>query len=61
MFDEGNGHVAGSVREHMARKLHALGVDHPAIRVELVTALEDRSRHLGKWKNIVSNVNHSAQ
>ena len=59
MFDEGNGHVAGSVREQMAQKLHALGVERPSIRVELVTALEDRSRHLGKWKNIISNVNSS--
>ena len=61
MFDQGNGHVAGSVREHLARKLSTLGVEHPSIRVELVTALEDRSRHMGKWKNIISNVNHSTQ
>ena len=61
MFEEGNGHVAGSVREQMARKLHALGVDRPSIRVELVTTLEDRSRHMGKWKNIISNVNQSVQ
>jgi len=60
MFDEGNGHIAGSVREQMARKLYALGVERPSIRVELVTALEDRSRHMGKWKNIVSNVNSSS-
>jgi phenylacetate-coenzyme A ligase PaaK-like adenylate-forming protein len=61
MFEEGNGHVASSVREQMARKLGTLGVDCPLIRVELVTALEDRSRHMGKWKNIISNVNHSVQ
>jgi len=61
MFDEGNGHVAGSVQEQLARKLHALGVDRPSIRVELVTTLEDRSRHMGKWKNIISNVNQSVQ
>jgi phenylacetate-coenzyme A ligase PaaK-like adenylate-forming protein len=61
MFEEGNGHVAGSVREQMTRKLHALGVDRPSIRVELVTVLEDRSRHMGKWKNIISNVNQSMQ
>ncbi len=61
MFEEGNGHVASSVREQMARKLHALGVDRPSIRVELVTTLEDRSRHMGKWKNIISNVNQSVQ
>jgi len=61
MFDEGNGHVAGRVREQMARKLDTLGVDRPSIRVELVTTLEDRSRHMGKWKNIISNVNQSAQ
>jgi len=61
MFAEGNGHVAGSVREQMTRKLHALGVDRPSIRVELVTVLEDRSRHMGKWKNIISNVNQSMQ
>jgi phenylacetate-coenzyme A ligase PaaK-like adenylate-forming protein len=59
MFEEGNGHVARSVQEQLARELHALGVDCPSIRVELVTTLEDRSRHMGKWKNIVSNVNQS--
>jgi phenylacetate-CoA ligase len=61
MFDEGNGHVASSVQEQLARKLHTLGVDRPSIRVELVTVLEDRSRHMGKWKNIISNVNQSTQ
>jgi len=61
MFEEGNGHVASSVREQMTQKLHALGVDRPSIRVELVTVLEDRSRHMGKWKNIISNVNQSMQ
>jgi phenylacetate-CoA ligase len=61
MFEEGNGHVASSVREQMARKLGTLGVDCPLIRVELVTALEDRSRHMGKWKNIISNVNQSVK
>jgi phenylacetate-CoA ligase len=61
MFEEGNGHVAGSVREQLARKLHTLGVDRPSIRVELVTMLEDRSRYMGKWKNIISNVNQSTQ
>jgi len=59
MFEEGNGNTARSVREQLARKLHTLGIDHPSIRVELVTALEDRSRHMGKWKNIISNVNQS--
>jgi len=61
MFDEGNGHVAGNVQEQLARKLHALGVERPSIRVELVTTLEDRSRHMGKWKNIISNVDQSVQ
>jgi putative adenylate-forming enzyme len=61
MFEEGNGHVARSVQEQLARELHALGVDCPSIRVELVTTLEDRSRHMGKWKNIISNVNQSMQ
>lgn len=61
MFDEGNGHVASSVQEQLAQKLHALGVDRPSIRVELVTTLDDRSRHMGKWKNIISNVNQSVQ
>jgi phenylacetate-CoA ligase len=61
MFDEGNGHVAGNVQEQLTLKLHSLGVDHPSIRVELVTVLEDRSRHMGKWKNIISNVNQSVQ
>jgi phenylacetate-CoA ligase len=59
MFDEGHGDTAHSVREQLARKLDALGVDCPSIRVELVTTLEDRSRHMGKWKNIISNVNQS--
>jgi len=61
MFEEGNGNTARSVREQLARKLHTLGVDCPSIRVELVTTLEDRSRHMGKWKNIISNVNQSVQ
>jgi len=61
MYEEGNGKVARSVKEQLARKLHTLGVDCPSIRVELVTTLEDRSRHMGKWKNIISNVNQSMQ
>jgi len=61
MYEEGNGKVARSVREQLTRKLHTLGVDCPSIRVELVTTLEDRSRHMGKWKNIISNVNQSMQ
>lgn len=59
MLNQGNGHVASAVREQLSRKLSALGVEHPSIHVELVTALEDRSRHMGKWKNIISNVGHS--
>jgi len=59
MFEEGNGNTARSVREQLAQKLHTLGVDCPSIRVELVTTLEDRSRHMGKWKNVISNVNQS--
>jgi len=58
VFEQGNGNIARTVKEQLAQKLHALGVDCPSIRVELVTALEDRSRNMGKWKNIVSNVNH---
>lgn len=61
MFEEGNGNIARSVQEQLARKLEALGVERPSIRVELVTTLEDRSRHMGKWKNIISNVNQSRQ
>jgi len=61
MFEEGNGNTARSVKEQLARKLDTLGVDCPSIRVELVTTLEDRSRHMGKWKNIISNVNQSMQ
>jgi phenylacetate-coenzyme A ligase PaaK-like adenylate-forming protein len=56
MYEEGNGKTARSVKEQLARKLDALGVDCPSIRIELVTTLEDRSRHMGKWKNIISNV-----
>jgi phenylacetate-CoA ligase len=59
MYEEGNGKVARSVREQLTQKLHTLGVDCPSIRVELVTMLEDRSRYMGKWKNIISNVNQS--
>ena len=56
MYEEGNGNTARTVKEQLARKLDTLGVDCPSIRVELVTTLEDRSRHMGKWKNIISNV-----
>ena len=61
MYEEGNGRVARIVREQLAQKLNTLGVDCPSIRVELVTVLEDRSHHMGKWKNIISNVNQSMQ
>ncbi|TEU03082.1 MAG: phenylacetate--CoA ligase family protein [Dehalococcoidia bacterium] len=61
MYEEGNGKIARSVREQLARKLDTLGVDCPSIRVELVTTLEDRSRYMGKWKNIISNVNQLVQ
>ena len=59
MFAEGNGHIAASVREQLAQKLQALGAICPSISVEMVTTLEDRSRNMGKWKNIVSNVDRS--
>jgi phenylacetate-CoA ligase len=59
MLEGGNGGVARSVREELGQRLRALGVDCPSIRVELVTTLEDRSCHMGKWKNIISNVNRS--
>ncbi len=59
VFAEGNGHIAASVREQLAQKLQALGAICPSISVEMVTTLEDRSRNMGKWKNIVSNVNRS--
>jgi putative adenylate-forming enzyme len=61
MFDVGNGNVARRVQKQLAQKLHALGVERPTIRVELVTMLEDRSRHMGKWKNIISNINQTRQ
>jgi putative adenylate-forming enzyme len=61
MFDEENGKTARRVQEQLALKLNTLGVDRPTIRVELVTELEDRSRHMGKWKNIISNVSQSVQ
>ena len=61
MLDEGNGNVARSVTKELTRKLEALGVDCPSVRVELVTTLEDRSCHMGKWKNIISDVNRSIQ
>ena len=61
MLEEGNGNVARSVTKELTRKLHALGVDCPSVRVELVTTLEDGSRHMGKWKNIISNVTQSIQ
>ena len=61
MLEEGNGNVARSVTKELTRKLEALGVDCPSIRVELVTTLEDRSCHMGKWKNIISDVTQSIQ
>jgi phenylacetate-coenzyme A ligase PaaK-like adenylate-forming protein len=61
MYEEGNGTTARSVKEQMAQKLQTMGVDCPTIRIELVTTLEDRSRHMGKWKNIISNVNQTVQ
>jgi len=60
MLEEGHADAARNVRTEVSRKLHALGVDRPSIRVELVTKLEDRSSHMGKWKNIVSNVTRSS-
>jgi phenylacetate-CoA ligase len=57
VFEEGNGNIVSSVRKQLTQKLHALGVTCPSIHVELVNTLEDRSRNMGKWKNIVSNVN----
>lgn len=59
VFTEGNGNIAAGVREQLARKLQALGATCPSINIELVTTLEDRSRNMGKWKNIVSNVDQS--
>ena len=59
VFTEGNGDIARSVKEQLAQKLHALGAVCPSIHVELVTTLEDRSGNMGKWKNIVSNVDQS--
>jgi phenylacetate-CoA ligase len=59
MLEGGNGDVVRSVREEVGQRLHALGVESPSIRVELVSALEDRSSHMGKWKNIVSNTDRS--
>ena len=60
MTVEGNGGISGMVSEQMTQKLRSLGVDHPSIRVELVGTLEDRSRNMGKWKNIISNVHQEA-
>jgi len=57
MLEEGNGDIASSIREQLTQKLNTLGITCPSIRVKLVTTLEDRSRNMGKWKNIVSNVN----
>lgn len=59
VFTEGNGHIAGAVREQVAGKLRALGARCPSINIELVNTLEDRSGNLGKWKNIVSNLDRS--
>lgn len=61
MFEKGNGDIVCSVREQLTQKLHSLGVRCPSIHVELVTTLEDRSRNMGKWKNIVSNVNQAVR
>jgi len=59
VFEKGKESTACAVRERLAQKLHALGISCPPIRVELMTTLEDRSRHMGKWKNIVSNLDRS--
>jgi len=59
VFTEGNGRIARSVREQLVQKLRILGAACPSISVELVTTLEDRSGNMGKWKNIVSNVDRS--
>jgi len=59
VFAEGNGKIARSVREQLVQKLRNLGATCPSISVELVTTLEDRSGNMGKWKNIVSNVDRS--
>jgi len=57
VFQEGKEGMASSVKERLAQQLHAQGVCCPPIHVELVTTLGDRSRHMGKWKNIISNLN----
>ncbi len=59
VFAEGNGNIARSVREQLLHKLRTLGATCPSVSVELVTTLEDRSGNMGKWKNIVSNVDKS--
>ena len=60
VFSEGNGNIARMVREQVGQKLRTLGATCPHISIELVTTLEDRSGNMGKWKNIISNVERSA-
>jgi len=60
VFSEGNGNIARMVREQLGQKLRTLGATCPHISIELVTTLEDRSGNMGKWKNIISNVERSA-
>lgn len=57
MLERGNGDVVHSVRQEVGQRLRALGAECPSIYVELVTTLEDRSDHMGKWKNIISSAN----
>ncbi|MBN2186827.1 MAG: phenylacetate--CoA ligase family protein [Dehalococcoidia bacterium] len=61
VLEQGNVNIASGVRKRLVEKLDALGVYAPSIRVELVTTLEARSKYMGKWKNIVSNLDWPKQ
>jgi phenylacetate-CoA ligase len=56
VLEQANEDLPFGVREQIAKKLDALGVYSPSISVEMVSSLEFRSQYMGKWKNIVSNL-----
>ncbi len=59
VLDNGNEAVIDSIRERLGRELQALGVSKPAIHVKPAATLGDRSGNMGKWKNIISNLNQT--
>ncbi len=60
VFEEGNEVVVDSVRKRLEQELQTLGASNPAIHIKPVANLGDRSGNMGKWKNIISNMNQSS-